>query len=395
MRFNTAQDRLIRALWFVMALLIRSITRVRRGRVLLFSYSFRRYSCHPKFISDYLIDKGSSLFDIYWAFNKDVNTDIIPESVKVVRRPSLSYLIALYSSQFVITNSRTKRFESFFIKKRGQKYIMTWHDSGIALKRVEKDVEKELGPLYVRDAKRDSKMCDLMLSASRFQTNLIRSSFWYSGEVLEKGVPRIDFFFNSQKPIDFTSLCNDLGLRQDVSYLLYAPTFRSHYDKDLSVYIHNWNSLLDSLSVRFNTPFCVLLRLHPNSVRNVDIDKLLTDSRVINVSNYNDIQVLLAFSKLLITDYSSCMFDMALLQKPCFLYAKDIEQYDRGFYFNIKDLPFPVAKSESELCSKIMSFNSDIYINDLKAFINSQIGYYPCGKATESVYSWMINHLDA
>ena len=73
--------------------------------------------------------------------------------------------------------------------------------------------------------------------------------------------------------------------------------------------------------------------------------------RLVNVSDYPDMQELLCAAGLLITDYSSSMFDYALTGKPIARFATDIEAYqkDRDFYFPLESLPFPLAKSNEEL----------------------------------------------
>ena len=84
-----------------------------------------------------------------------------------------------------------------------------------------------------------------------------------------------------------------------------------------------------------------MLRLHPTLLGIVDTQDLISEDFVRNASCYESIQELLVASDILITDYSSTMFEFALLKKPCFLYTPDAKSYDRGFYFPIEDLPFP------------------------------------------------------
>ena len=80
---------------------------------------------------------------------------------------------------------------------------------------------------------------------------------------------------------------------------------------------------------------------------------------VIDATNYPDMQKLLLEASALVSDYSSCMFDYALLKRPCFIFANDILAYknDRDFYFDLKDLPFSVAENNDELETNILKFN--------------------------------------
>ena len=73
--------------------------------------------------------------------------------------------------------------------------MQTWH-GGFAFKKVERAVESELDPRYVRQAKRDAKQTDVMLSNSNASSKVYREDFWYDGEILQKGLPRNDRLFN-------------------------------------------------------------------------------------------------------------------------------------------------------------------------------------------------------
>ena len=102
-------------------------------------------------------------------------------------------------------------------------------------------------------------------------------------------------------------------------------------------------------------------------------------------------QELIAASDFLITDYSSCMFDMAISGKPCILYVPDIKEYtanERALYFNLDELPFPIALNMKELYEKIKSFDFDMYQNRIKAFLDS-VGNYEDGHATERVAKYI------
>ncbi len=105
-------------------------------------------------------------------------------------------------------------------------------------------------------------------------------------------------------------------------------------------------------------------------------------------------QELLVAADLLITDYSSSMFDYALQGKPCIQFATDLEQYraDRNFYFELDGLPFPMAQSNEELKAQIRSFDEEIYANEWKKFKQEQ-GIMEDGKASSRCASWILQHM--
>ena len=117
---------------------------------------------------------------------------------------------------------------------------------------------------------------------------------------------------------------------------------------------------------------------------------------VINVTRYDDIQELLAISDILISDYSSLMFDFTITKRLCFLYVPDLEEYqskDRKLYFNVKELPFKIAKSNDELIDKIVNFSNEEYNKSLELFLN-KIGSYENGKASQKIAELIKNKIE-
>ena len=101
---------------------------------------------------------------------------------------------------------------------------------------------------------------------------------------------------------------------------------------------------------------------------------------------------LLCVSDMLITDYSSSMFDMMILDKPCLIYATDIDKYDRGYYFNLRELPFPLAASQEELIQVLKDFNLEKYNADCRDFDKTQIGFVEKGEGSKALAEWIVKH---
>lgn len=84
--------------------------------------------------------------------------------------------------------------------------------------------------------------------------------------------------------------------------------------------------------------------------------EVLVKDKIMDATAYPDIQELLAFSDVLITDYSSCMFDSMAAHHAVFLFAKDVEDYtkrERGLLFDFHKLPCSLAETEDELLKNI------------------------------------------
>jgi len=136
----------------------------------------------------------------------------------------------------------------------------------------------------------------------------------------------------------------------------------------------------------------VLLRLHPNLIGFADVTPLLNAPEVIDVTLYPDMKELLCVSDLLITDYSSSMFDYTMSFKPCLLYATDVEHYDRGYYYIFTELPYPLARSEEELVEVIDGFDYEAYKVATRRFFDEKVGLVEDGNASKHLAEWMHTH---
>lgn len=382
-------SRITKSFGNIPSIFVRLFYPIRKGSIVCWAYDFKQYSCNPRYLTEFILDDNPDM-EIYWIFRGNPDLKDVDSRIKCIKFHTWEYYKIINTAEFLVTNCRTDPFRFYWIKRPGQKYIMLWH-GGIALKRIEKDAKHELGLNYLFKAKKDSRICDLMVSGCDFQTWLLRESFWYKGEILEKGIPRSDIFFKKEKFQEIRArVCEKYGIPQTNSIVLYAPTFRK--DRSLEPYSIDWKRALPELRKHFNnSEVTVFLRLHPNMIHK-DVTPLMTDPAIINATRYHDMQELLCAADMLITDYSSSMFDMSMLNKPCILYATDIEQYNRGYYFKFNELPYPVATSNDELTEIIRNFDSASYIAAVKDFMDNKIGLFEDGNASKSIAEWIYEH---
>jgi CDP-glycerol glycerophosphotransferase len=375
----------------ILSLFIRWIYPVKKGTVMCWAYNFKQYGCNPRYLTEYMLENADHNFDLYWVVRKNVNTEGIDKRIKIVKFRSLEYFRLVNTAEFLITNARIEPYRIYWHKRKEQKYLMLWH-GGVALKRIEKDAEANLSFTYLQRAKHDSKVCNLMISGCNFQTKLLKEKFWYSGEILEKGIPRNDIFFKTELHEEMKKrIISNFNIPEDNVIVLYAPTFRRN--KKIDPYKINWNNVIPALQEKFgNKGVTVLLRLHPNLIGSADVTPLLNNPAVIDATLYHDMQELLCISDMLITDYSSSMFDFSMQMKPCLLYATDVAQYDRGYYFDFRELPYPLATDESELIDNIKNFDKEKYNADLKQFFDVTVGLFEDGNASKSLTDWMQKH---
>ena len=383
-------NRLVKAPRNIAAYVANLTTPITPGRVVCQSHGFQQYGCNPRYLTEYLL-KHNPEFEIYWVFRKRVDTSELPKGVKAVRFRTWEYLKLMASAEFVFSNVRTDPWRVYWHKRPGQKYVMLWH-GGVSLKRIEADAIDNLSFSYIQRAKADSRICDLMISGCRLQTNLQANSFWYKGEILERGIPRNDIFFDTARRSDLRQyVANHYGIDPKSRIVLYAPTFRSNHSTE--PYTINWARVMPVISRMFGGErVAVLVRMHPNLIDRVNTSHLIAFDGVYDATRYHDMQELLTVADMLITDYSSSMFDFAMQSRPCLIYATDADAYDRGFYFNLNELPFPMAENEEQLIETIEEFDNEAYTTRLNTFFTERVGLKEEGHASEALAEWMVAH---
>lgn len=356
---------------------------IKCDKIVFISHLGKGYGCNPKYICEYLRNSHSGEFKLHWVYDPTCfSKDNIPQGVLPVSMYSLRFIYDILTCGFLISNTRLPQWFGFKNRTR-QCYIQTWHSS-LRLKKIEGDAK--LGEDYEQMAQCDASKTSLMISGCRFSSDIYKRAFWYTGPILEVGTPRLDFLLN-QSESEKSAMFDKVGLDSETHYVLYAPTFRK--GGALEAYDIDYKLLVNTLVEKFGGKWKVLCRLHPNLIGKVSFDNVAEEC--IDVTNYNDIQELLVISDLLITDFSSCMFDVAFMRKPCLLYASDYLQYiknERDLYFDIQSLPFPLATTNGELVTVVNNFDQISYANKVNEFL-SEIGTFEMGEASEKIYAYL------
>lgn len=327
--------------------------KIKKNKIVVDNFWGRGYGDNPKYIVDQLL-KDSNNLDIVWLID-DINDTDFPVGIRTVKFGSPKSFYELATSHIWIDNVKANYKGK---KRKGQFYLQTWH-GGIAFKKIERAAEGQLDPEYVNASKADSEITDLIISDSKWVTNNISNNFWYKGPIVKTGFPRNDIFFKDNKKIK-NKVQKYFNIDNNTKIILYAPTFRDHktiYEQSL-LYKIDGNAIKRACEHKFNNTYIFLERLHPNVASKV---KLKENNFVKDASAYPDMQDLLVTADILITDFSSSLFDFILSKYRVFLFAKDYDEYvtrERELNFNAKkDLPFSFAGSENELIKNIESFN--------------------------------------
>lgn len=361
-------------LYFGFLHIICSFCKIKNNKIVVCSFYGKGYSDNPKYIVEELLNRNLNV-DIVWLLDNP-SMYILPNKIRKIRIFSIKSVYELLTAKVWIDNCRKYFFYNIF-KPNGTIYIQTWH-GGIGLKRAEKEVENHLAKSYIYSAKHDSKMIDYFLSGSKLQSKDIKENFWYKGKIEEFGLPRNDQLINKQNWLK-EKVYSFYKLNSYTKICLIAPTFRKG---NVQAGFVDFGSLKKTLKEKFDGEWIIFLRLHPN-IRDTEIE--LPDY-VVNASFYEDSQELLCAADILITDYSSIMFDMMLCNKPVFIYADDINEYrkDRNFKFRFEELPFVCAESNEELIKNIERFNREIYLQNLSKF-RRKVVLYENGNASDKI----------
>jgi CDP-glycerol glycerophosphotransferase len=363
---------------------------VDKRKIAFINYYGKGYGDNPKYIAQYIINHKND-FNLVWLVRglKSIEPGNFPESIRLVEYYSFNALFELATAGIWIDNCRKDFYPS---KKRSQIYIQTWHGGLTPLKKVEQDAH-DLSRYYVRKAKKDSKMADYIVSGCKERTGLIKSSFWYDHAILEAMEPRCDIFFTKENSLKDTIL-RKYDLPNDCYLILYAPTFRNaNFENDISCYCLDMEKIIRGFSGYFHTDkVTILFRMHPNVAGLFDAN--IFPWYIKNVSGLPDMQELLFISDALITDYSDVQFYFALMKKPVFLFTPDLEQYmaaERWFYHDFTELPFPLAKTNDELCDNIRFFDLSKYLENITVFMKKQ-NYILDRKASDEIYALILQY---
>lgn len=343
---------------------------IKKKRIMFTAYKGAQFSCNPKYIFIELYNNHKDDFEFVWCLN---NPEQLPKqynNVKVVGYKSLKYVYYQITSRVVILNHANPVYIPL---RKTQLKINTWHGGG-AYKRVSMSAISNKIKSANYKTKCEIKDTDIFISSSKkFTEVMFESQSLPKKYYLEIGMPRNDLFFEENTELQ-KEIKSILNIDSDIKTILYAPTYRgvekeNEFDISLDVDI-----VLESLKKRFGGKWELLLRTHINTLKNSDSN----NRKIIDVTSYPDMQELLLIADVLITDYSSSIWDFALTGKPAFLFTPDLENYqtkERGFYTPIEKWQYNYAINNQELKNIIINFDSEkhkekiaMHLKELKSF---------------------------
>lgn len=359
-------------------------------------YSFGTYSDHGKYITEALLKVRKDL-DLVWIVKK--MTAEVPDGVrKVYLGNRKRYIYEMETAQIWIFNMPVPYY---IIKRPEQIYIQTKHWASITLKKFYLDIKTMAGTLdNIAYWKQDSRKMDYIITGSDFDTESSRRGFDFHKEVIRVGSPRSDAMFQGEEKKKKVYM--HYGLNLEDCMLLYAPTYR--YDKNSSAQNDpvreirgidlDYEGVKAALERKFGGKWYIALRLHPGHEK--EVEKLKLPEYVVNLSGHEDGEETVAACDILVSDYSSIMFEPAFVNKPVFLFATDKRDYidkEYDLLIDYDSLPFPIAESNENLIKNIQCFKKAEYETKLTDFMN-KYGVREDGHASERAAKVISNLID-
>ena len=284
-----------------------------------------------------------------------------------------------------------------------QVFLQTWH--GTPLKRLGYDLEHFDNLMNTRDEMKkrygiEVKKFTYFVSPSAFASEKFRSAwrmddFGKSDILLEEGYPRNDILFHyGEEQLDRIKR-RILGyyyvpyekLIKRKTIVLYAPTYRSNQHKTGVGYTYKTEVDFDRLQKELSEDFIILFRAHYFVASQFNFRKY--NGFVYDVSKVNDISELYLISDVLVTDYSSSMFDYANLKRPMIFHMYDLEHYrdeSNGFYFDPEEeLPGPIVRTDDELIDALRRAVPEFEYDEKYRRFNEKFDPLDDGHASERI----------
>lgn len=370
-------------------------------KTIIFSaFNGKSYACSPKALYEYMLNNPKyEDYQFIWAFSDIIEHNELKQNKNtlVVKKGTKEYFKYLAKAKYWIFNYK---ISDYLYPKKNQVFVQCWH--GTPLKRLGCDLEhfdnvlntmKGMKKRYKIEASKFS----YFISPSKFASEKFISA-WNLKEIgkekiiIEKGYPRNDFLFNYTEN-DIKKIKEKLGIENDKrKIILYAPTYRANQHEAGKGYVYKEEIDFEQFKEKFGNEYIVLFRPHYFIANVFDFDKY--KDFVFDVSKIEDINELYIITDLLITDYSSVLFDFANLRRPMLFYMYDLEHYrdkSNGFYIDLEELPGKITKTQEELEKELINIEKEFKYDEKYKKFNEKYNYLDDGKATKRVLKEILN----
>lgn len=323
--------------------------------------SFRNaFNDNAKYLFIYVSEQNPEINCSWLSINKTTVREVRNKGLKAYHILSPQGIWHALTSRYWFFNAYTS--DIMFAFSGGATCVNLWH--GVGLKKAEFNIDSgALAERYQEKKLREVffhpevfRRPDWILTSTPFQTKMFALAFRIpENKCLEFGYPRNEVLsFTEQQCLSFVDRFEPENTRHLISAIkqggyhkvfIYMPTWR---DSQRELFVQSFN--LDKMHQILKTQnSLLLLKPHANTI--VTPSAFARYSNIILVDAKTDIYPILPFTDVLITDYSSILYDFILMEnKDVILYLYDYEEYvkDRDFYY-----PF----DENVVGKKVMAFD--------------------------------------
>jgi len=272
-----------------------------------------------------------------------------PADVDTVERHSAAYFRHLLTTDVLVANDIVSKH---VVKGPRVHYVQMWHGTPLKLIGHDERAHSYTGAqAHLKRMVRDVAKWDYLVSPSPACSEIFRSAFGFGGEIWETGYPRNDVLRSPDAEARRLEGRSLLGIPEGSLAVLHAPTWRDDDKSDDGRFRQSVLLDPDVLAEALPEGSRLLLRLH----RNVKERPTGQGDFVLDVSDHPDIAELYLAADVLVSDYSSAIYDFAVTGKPILLFAPDLDRYRdsvRGMYFDYEDwAPGPVSLTQEDLAA--------------------------------------------
>ena len=347
-----------------------------KDKVVFVATKRKGFACNPKYVALALKEKYGDKFRMIWVSDyPETCGEVSEQGIKVVGMNTLAYVFAQLGAKTVVYNDS---IPSYMPKRKNQIYVNTWHGA-INYKHIGYDYLQDRSKSALKKFAMRNPQPDYFISGSGFFTKDTATSFRFSEDAfLGWGLPRNSLLFDEEKKAKAAEKVRAYYGVTDKKILIYAPTFRNGFASD--AHGLDFAAVAGALEKRFGGEWTIFYRGHGFVEGKAD-----TGNNVTDVTEYPDMQEIIAASDAMISDYSSAMWDMIFTGKPIFVYAPDMVNYDeheRSFAYPVCKWPYPIAETNEEIVDKILGFDENAFDSAIKKHLE-EAGSFENGKAAE------------
>ncbi|WP_405505393.1 CDP-glycerol glycerophosphotransferase family protein [Streptomyces cyaneofuscatus] len=324
-----------------------------RDAVLYLSLGGKQFSDSPRFVYEELVRRGVEVEHIW---TQDAGLPEMPAQARVAAWGSRAWYEALARSRYVVVNTV---IGDWFVTRPGQRAVQTWH--GTPLKKIGADLlgSPKSSPAYIASLPHSYRQFDFVVSPNAYTTEIMSRAYCIEGGMFESGYPRNDVFYAPDRAERAARVRERLGLPEGKKVVLYAPTWREDQRHASKLYKLDLQIDLAAAQAELGHDHVLLFRKHPKVHGSVPG---AGRGFVWDVTRYPDIADLYLVADVLITDYSSALFDFAHSDKPMLFFTYDLEHYRdtlRGLYFDFTTrAPGPLLKTSEQLVKALRDIDA-------------------------------------